>query len=118
MWAVETTELFDHWFHDQADALKERLLAGLNLIAEKGPNLSRPYADTVYGSKFSNMKELRVQHEGNPIRAFYAFDPVRQAIVFCAANKKGVNENRFYASMIKTADSEFEKHLKRIELEY
>ena len=32
--------------------------------------LARPYADTVYGSCFSNMKELRIQSKGIPIRAF------------------------------------------------
>jgi hypothetical protein len=36
--------------------------------------LARLYADTVNGSCYSNMKELRVQSKGDLIRAFFAFD--------------------------------------------
>ncbi|KAA5551686.1 type II toxin-antitoxin system RelE/ParE family toxin, partial [Pseudomonas aeruginosa] len=46
--------------------------------------LGRPLVDTVYNSKYTNMKELRVQHRGKPIRPFFAFDPLRQATVFTA----------------------------------
>jgi hypothetical protein len=31
------------------------------------------------------MKELRIQYAGRPVRAFFAFDPVRQAIVLARA---------------------------------
>ena len=75
--------------------------------------LSQEGADTVDDSDFPNMKELRVQHQGNPIRAFFAFDPARRGIVLCAGDKTGVKEKRFYKEMIKLADAEFRKHLKR-----
>lgn len=70
MWDVETTETFDNWFDAQTVALKEDLLAAMLILAEYGPQLGRPFADTVNDSQFSNMKELRVQHQGNPVRAF------------------------------------------------
>ncbi|MCD9528339.1 type II toxin-antitoxin system RelE/ParE family toxin [Photobacterium carnosum] len=54
------------------------------------------------------------QHRGDPIRAFFAFDPLRQAIVLCAGNKCG-NEKRFYKQMIPIADFEFAKHLEELE---
>lgn len=113
-WEVITTEYFQEWFEAQEDELQVRILAGLNLIEMIGPSLSRPHSDTIKGSKYANMKELRVQHEGNPYRVFYAFDPIRNAIVCCAANKKGLNEKKFYADMIKTADAEFQKHLEKL----
>ena len=72
--------------------------------------LPRPYADTVNGSAYSNMKELRVQSKGDPIRAFFAFDPNRKGILLCAGNKTG-DEKRFYKVMIPIADREFEQHL-------
>lgn len=59
------------------------------------------------------MKALRIQHAGNPIRAFFAFDPTRHGIVLCAGDKTGVNERRFYKEMIKLADSEYSKHLEK-----
>ncbi|MFK3658990.1 type II toxin-antitoxin system RelE/ParE family toxin [Scandinavium sp. NPDC088450] len=113
MWGVETTTLFDDWFMEQTEALQIDMLAAMHLLEEYGPQLGRPFVDTVHGSHYSNMKELRVQHGGEPVRAFFAFDPQRKALVLCAANKTGVNEKRFYKEMIKLADAEFSQHLSR-----
>ena len=60
------------------------------------------------------MKELRVQDHRDPIRAFFAFDPLPQAIVLCADNKGG-NEKRFYKQMIPIVDFEFAKYLEELE---
>jgi len=111
MWDVETTDKFDEWFYAQVMALKEDVLAAMSILAEYGPQLGRPYVDTVNGSTHANMKELRIQHAGHPIRAFFAFDPNRKAIVLCAGDKTGCAEKRFYKDMIKMADAEFSKHL-------
>ena len=111
MWDVETTEVFDKGFEAQIEALKEDMLAAMVILSEYGPQLGRPFADTVNDSAFSNMKELRVQHRGSPIRAFFVFDPSRRGIVFCAGDKTGLNEKRFYKDMIKLADAEYRKHL-------
>lgn len=111
MWDVETTDAFDIWFVVQTTALKEDMLAAMLILSEYGPQLGRPFADTVNGSTFSNMKELRIQHQGHPIRAFFVFDPARHGIVLCAGDKTGLNEKRFYKDMIKLADAEYRKHL-------
>jgi hypothetical protein len=113
MWAIETTDRFDVWFDTLDDADRENLLASLMVLKERGPMLSRPYADTVKGSRHSNMKELRVQSKGDPIRAFFAFDPNRKGIVLCAGNKTG-DEKRFYEIMIPIADREFTAHLEKL----
>ncbi|MRS15740.1 type II toxin-antitoxin system RelE/ParE family toxin [Enterobacteriaceae bacterium RIT691] len=113
MWGVETTAMFDDWFMEQTQALQIDMLAAMHLLEEFGPHLGRPYVDTVHGSLYSNMKELRVQQGGEPVRAFFAFDPERNAIVLCAGNKTGVNEKRFYKELIKLADAEFSQHLSR-----
>ena len=60
-------------------------------------------------SKFTNMKELRVQHRGKPLRAFFTFDPLRQAIVLCIADKGG--KKLFYTEMLAIADQQYELHL-------
>lgn len=113
MWEVETTDVFDAWFDELDDTDRANVLASMILLEERGPLLSRPYADTVNGSQHRNMKELRVQSKGDPIRAFFAFDPERKGIVLCAGNKTG-NEKRFYETMIPIADREFSEHLKKL----
>lgn len=51
MWEVETTDVFDAWFDALNDTDRANVLASLLLLEERGPLLSRPYADAVNGSK-------------------------------------------------------------------
>jgi len=59
------------------------------------------------------MKDLRIAYGGRPIRALFAFDPVRQAIFLCAGDKTG--DKNFYKNMIKIADAEYKAHLAKLE---
>jgi len=102
MWTIETTNTFDEWFDILDDIDRTNVLASMIVLQERGPMLSRPYADTVKGSCHSNMKELRVQSKGDPIRAFFAFDPKRKGVLLCAGNKTG-NDKRFYPPWRKTS---------------
>ena len=113
MWSIKTTDTFDAWFSAQNDTDRASVLAALIVLEQRGPQLPRPWADTVKSSQYSNMKELRVQSRGEPIRAFFAFDPRRCAILLCAGNKVG-REKRFYDEMIPLADHEFASHLKTL----
>ncbi|WP_151957236.1 type II toxin-antitoxin system RelE/ParE family toxin [Acinetobacter guillouiae] len=109
MWTVITTDLFNEWLEQQDDSTQEKVLAALVVLQQLGPSLGRPLVDTVNDSKFTNMKELRVQHSGKPLRAFFIFDPLRQAIVLCIGNKGG--KKRFYKEMLDIAEQQYELHL-------
>lgn len=112
MWIIKTTDRFDEWYEAQDDTDRTNVLAAMMVLREYGPMLSRPYADTVKGSRYSNMKELRVQSKGEPIRAFFAFNSARTGILLCAGNKGG-DEKRFYEVMLPIADCEFKKYLEK-----
>jgi hypothetical protein len=116
MWVIKTTDTFDEWYDTLGDTDRANVLASLLVLQERGPLLSRPYADTVKNSRHSNMKELRIQSRGEPIRAFYAFDPDRRGILLCAGNKTG-NEKRFYEVMVPIADREFTAYLEKLKKE-
>ena len=47
-------------------------------------------------------------------RAFYVFDPLRQAVVLCAGDKTG-NEKRFYKEMIPVAEAIYTRYLEEIQ---
>lgn len=111
LWSVLLADEFKRWFIAQTEAMQADILAVIEVLQVRGPQLSRPHADTLNGSKHSNMKELRVQHKGHPVRVAYAFDPQRSAIVLCAGDKTGLNEKRFYQQLIKEADAIFDRHL-------
>ncbi|MEP2236015.1 MAG: type II toxin-antitoxin system RelE/ParE family toxin [Alteripontixanthobacter sp.] len=77
------------------------------------PQLSRPHADTLSGSRYANMKELRFKADNGVCRVAFAFGPERQAILLVASNKAGVAQKRFYKTLIAiaTADKRFDEHL-------
>ncbi|MFL9806364.1 type II toxin-antitoxin system RelE/ParE family toxin [Vibrio cyclitrophicus] len=112
MWNIETRPRFDEWFLDMEEEDQANVRASLYVLADKGAQLGRPNADTLNGSKHRNMKELRVQSNGKPIRVFFAFDPKRTGIVLCGGDKTG--DKRFYKRMIPIADAEYDEHLEEL----
>ncbi|WP_436715425.1 type II toxin-antitoxin system RelE/ParE family toxin [Roseiconus lacunae] len=111
-WQIKTTEEFEAWF-DSLDAEEQVSLDASILVLEAvGPTLGRPHVDTVNGSRHSNMKELRTQHQGRPLRTFFAFDPKRAAILLIGGDKTG--DKRFYDRMIPKADDLYDKHLEEL----
>ena len=115
MWTVILRPRFLEWLDAQPDDLRARVYASIVLLEDSGPNLARPYADTLKGSKLNNLKELRIKHGGHPIRAFYVFDPVRRAVVLCAGDKTG--KKRFYEEQIPIAETEYEQYLQECRTE-
>ena len=71
------------------------------MLEEYGPGLGRPYADTLRQSRYPNMKELRVQHEGRPYRILFAFDPRRSAYLILGGDKTG--DTNWYLDAIRNA---------------
>ena len=90
--------------------IQDELLARLRVLSQFGPDLGRPHVDTLEGSKFKNMKELRFQLDG-VWRFAFAFDPQRNAIVLCGGDKEGKNSKRFYRQLIETADRRLAAHM-------
>ena len=109
MWEVEFTSEFERWWNS-LDAYEQRSVdASVELLREAGPRLGRPHADTIKGSKHSNLKELRTQHQGHALRTFFAFDPRRCAILLIGGDKTG--DDRFYEQTIPLADRLLDEHL-------
>ena len=81
------------------------------LLRLNGPQLGRPHADTLAGSRHANLKELRFKADNGVWRVAYAFDPERQAILLIAGDKAGVAQRRFYNGLIATADRRMDEHL-------
>lgn len=80
------------------------------MLEEAGPALGFPYSSGIQQSKFSHMRELRIQHEGRPYRVLYAFDPARSAFLILGGDKTG--DDRWYEKMVPEADAIYEDHLK------
>ncbi|MBV8347606.1 MAG: type II toxin-antitoxin system RelE/ParE family toxin [Mycolicibacterium sp.] len=112
-WVVNV-ELITDWLAGLDDRSHELVIAALELLAERGPLLGRPLVDTVIGSRHNNMKELRPGSAGRTeLRALFAFDPQRVAVILIAGDKQG-RWKRWYDENIPIADDRFDAHLQTL----
>lgn len=112
-WKVVFCDEFTEEFVSLDSGLQIELAAHLRVLETFGPHLGRPLVDTVKGSKFANMKELRFTWQRDPHRYFFAFDRARQAVVLVGGNKTG--DGRFYNVLMPVADARFENYLRQME---
>jgi hypothetical protein len=110
-WEIRFHEEFHAEYLRWPTALQDALLSLLGKLRVFGPSLGRPGVDTLKGSTFTNMKELRVDAEGGVWRVAFAFDPARRAILLTGGNKTGVSKDRFYQALIRIADRRYTQHL-------
>jgi len=114
-WIVEFTDEFGNWYQVLATAIQDDIDRVVGLLEVKGPQLPFPYSSGVEGSKHTHMRELRIQHGGQPFRVFYAFDPRRAAILLIGGCKVGLD--RFYETMIPVADALYDEHIEELRQE-
>lgn len=113
-WLVEFDDEFKMEYDQFSAVVKEELVANALTLGEVGPQLGRPYVDTLKGSKHSNMKELRFDIKNEVWRIAFAFDTERKAILLAGADKKGQNQKQFYNKLISIADTRYSNHLVKL----
>ena len=111
-WEVAYTDEFEAWWESLTEQEQSDVDAKVRLLQGRGPQLGRPHADTVNGSRHVNMKELRIQHAGRPYRVLFAFDPRRSAILLLGGDKTG--NPRWYEENIPVADRLLDEHLRAL----
>jgi hypothetical protein len=111
-WTVLYDAEFRKWLGEQDLGIQDEILSYVALLMRFGPNLGRPRVDTVKGSAFANMKELRIQFGGKPWRILFAFDPNRAAVLLVGGCKVG--DPRWYKQQIPIADAKFRRHLQAL----
>ena len=113
-WTVEFYSAFKAEYDQMPETIQDQILKGARLLVDFGPSLGRPHVDTLAGSKYTNMKELRFKTDDGVWRLAFAFDPERKAVLLVASDKSGISQSRFYKTLIQKADERFEDHLNQI----
>lgn len=112
-WQVDLSYIRD-WLATQDKSTITQVIAAIEVLAEQGPALRRPYVGSIRGSKYQAMKELRPGSSGSSeIRILFMFDPKRSAIMLLAGDKSGQWE-KWYKRAIPEAERRYEEHLKRM----
>jgi hypothetical protein len=114
-WTVIFHPEFDPEYEALEEAVQDALAIVLMVLRDRGPQLGRPMVDTLNGSDFPNMKELRVTAADGEWRFAAAFDPKRRCIVLCGGSKAGVSPRVFYKALIREADARFRAWRKSLE---
>ncbi len=109
-WDIISVDEFDEWHDPLDDDTRLAIYEDVRYLSLIGPELGRPYADTIHGSKYKNLKELRIKHNKHVYRIFYAFDPSRKGILLIGGDKRG--NNRFYNEYIPIAEKLYDKYIK------
>ncbi|HEX6747916.1 MAG TPA: type II toxin-antitoxin system RelE/ParE family toxin [Longimicrobium sp.] len=114
-WEVEVTDEFLEWY--MALPLKEAqaVFRVVGYLEERGPQLSFPFSSDVRGSRHGNMRELRAQSGGHPLRMLYAFDPRRTAIILLGGDKTG--DDAWYERNVPLADRLYDEYLEELRKE-
>ncbi|UTC64402.1 type II toxin-antitoxin system RelE/ParE family toxin [Treponema sp. OMZ 788] len=105
------TEEYEEWYKSLDKDSMSELYYLTELLRLNGPELNRPYADIIHGSKkIKNLKELRGRTSETVLRVSFFFDKERKAILLIGEDKKGVNEKKFYKDLIKRSEEIAEKY--------
>jgi hypothetical protein len=113
-WSVEFHPSCEAWADDLDPQDAEPLLAAIRILRDAGPTLGRPLVDTIKGSRYANMKELRPGSTGRTeIRVLFAFDLERQAILLVGGDKSD-DWTGWYKANIPIAVDRFAEHQDKI----
>jgi hypothetical protein len=108
-WDVEVTDEFKAWWNGPTEAERISVERAVLLVEDRGPHLPFPYCSGIKGSRHSAMRELRVQHQGQPYRALYIFDPRRVALLLLGGDRTG--DDRWYEKNVPLADQIYDNYL-------
>jgi hypothetical protein len=111
-WEIEGSDEFSRWYHELSEDEVESVNFSVDLLEQSGPMLGRPHVDTLKGSRIANLKELRVQHEGRPLRILFAFDTRRIGYLILGGDKTGKDD--WYREFIPKAEFIYDRHLREI----
>ena len=114
-WVVEFTDEFEEWWSTLSAEEQDSVDVAVTLLEDKGTQLPYPLSSSIKTSRHEHLRELRVQHRGDPYRVLYAFDPRRVAILLIGGAKAG--DDRWYQRFVPMADDLYDEHLQEVKKE-
>ncbi|MDA8026995.1 MAG: type II toxin-antitoxin system RelE/ParE family toxin [Actinomycetota bacterium] len=106
-------EFVERWLYDLYQNSYEQVIAALEWLIDRRPQLGRPLVDTVKASRHKNMKELRPSSRGrSELRILFSFDLERNAVLLVAGDKSK-SCKKWYQVKIPVADKRFDDHIRK-----
>lgn len=108
-WNVEYVPAAQQELAGLPEIARSKLMGALKLLAQEGPGLRRPPIGAIRTSQHHNMREVR--SFGGNVRALFAFDHRRTAVILAVGEKTG-NWKGWYKDNIRLADQRYGEHLR------
>ncbi|MFM9082439.1 MAG: type II toxin-antitoxin system RelE/ParE family toxin [Actinomycetota bacterium] len=106
---LETTE-YTAWFGGLTEKQQTAVRNRVEALAWGGPSLGRPYVDSLRGSRYSGLKELRVSSGGH-LRILFIFDGARRCLLILGGDKSQDSKwNNWYRTAIPEAELIYERY--------
>jgi hypothetical protein len=81
------TDEFGAWWDGLTTEEQDAVDRVVGLLEMRGTALGFPYSSGIVTSAYPYLRELRIQHSGQPYRVLYAFDPKRKPFYCWAASR-------------------------------
>jgi hypothetical protein len=102
------TDEFREWWDELFVEEQKSVGVVIELLEKFGVLLGYPQSSGIETS--SKLRELRIQHGGEPYRVLHAFDPARDAVLLLGGKKTG--NNRWYEQNVPRGEKIFAEYLR------
>ncbi|MGD9765899.1 MAG: type II toxin-antitoxin system RelE/ParE family toxin [Candidatus Binatia bacterium] len=103
-------------FHAWVDALdrnaREAVFEVIEMLKDRGVHLREPHTKSIEGTTYP-LRELRTKALRRAVRAIYAFDPRRDAVLLIGGIKAG-NDKHFYKGIVPKAERIWIEYLREL----
>lgn len=86
-WTVEVTTQFEQWWDSLTEDERVSIDGMIRVLESRGPTIGPPYSVQTVGSRYPQMRELRVPHQGEEICVIYATDEPRPTLVLLTGTR-------------------------------
>lgn len=113
MGEVLATDEFRDWYLALPDADADAVTVSVERLELLGVVLPFPHSSEIRGSSFA-LRELRVAAGHSPLRVFYAFDRLRNAVLLLGASKAQTKD--FYQQNVPRAEKIWQRYRDELEV--
>jgi len=112
-WTVEVTDEFETWWDQLTEDERVSLDGMIRVLETHGPALGPPYNTDVSRSRYPQLRQLRVPHQGHSLCVLYISDEQRAALMLLTGTRTGTQEEPCPPEHVEIADLIYGDYLRR-----
>jgi hypothetical protein len=110
-WTVEVTDQFEAWWDHLSEDERVSIDGMIHVLEAHGPLLDAPYSIETAGSRYPQLRQLRVPHQGRDICVLYISDDWRSTLVLLTGGAAGRGEEFCSPEQVSVAEAIYGTYL-------